>query len=173
LEISTPLDSFQLFDHCNLSNFDSDMSILACMIATQFQGRILVHRKNFNNSTTTDSFQSVKSALERSTSLDTRRVVYHQNTTSIGKDTIICVSIKMSQVQHAILFFVTNLITPQQIVCFKPPDQRWKIQIMNMRLDYLIVQIRKILVAIQQFLIASIGQSISPPSLFVVTIVIT
>jgi hypothetical protein len=100
LERSTPVDSFQLFDHCNLTNIDSDMSILDSMIATQFRGRIPVRHEKCNNSTTTDPFQSVRSELKRSTSVDTRRVVDHQNPTSIGKDTIICVSSKISQVQH-------------------------------------------------------------------------
>jgi hypothetical protein len=130
------------------------MSILASMIATQFPGRILVRHEKCNNSATTDLIQSVRSAVKKSTSVDASRVVDHQNPTSIGKDTIICVSRKISQVQHDILLVVTNLITPQQIVCFKPTNQRWKTQIMKMRLDYLMVQIRKILVVIQQFLIA-------------------
>jgi hypothetical protein len=70
LERSTPVDSFQLFDHCNLTNVDSDMSNLASMIATHFRGRILVCHEKCNSSTTTDPFQSVKLALERSTSVD-------------------------------------------------------------------------------------------------------
>jgi hypothetical protein len=125
LERSTSVDSFQLFGHCNLTNIDfSDMSILASMIATQFRGRILARHEKCNNSTTTDPFQSVRSTLEISTSIDSRRVVDHQNSTSIGKDTIICVSSKISQVQHVILQVVTNLIAPQKIVCINPPNQR-------------------------------------------------
>jgi hypothetical protein len=173
VERSILSDAFQLFYQCNPTNIDPNMTILDGMIATQSRDRILVRQEKCNNSTTTDPFQSVGSALERPTSVDARRVVDHQNPTSIGKDTIICVSRKISQVQHVILFVVTNLITPQQFVHFKPADQCWKIQIMKMRLDYLIVRIRKILVVIQRFLIASIGQSIAPSSLFVVTIVVT
>jgi hypothetical protein len=52
-------DAFQLFDQCIPTNIDPDMTILDDMIVTQFQGRILVCHKNFNNSTTTDSFQSL------------------------------------------------------------------------------------------------------------------
>jgi hypothetical protein len=87
--------------------------------------------------------------LAISTLVDALRVIDHLNPTSNGKDTIICVSGNISQFQCDILFVVTNLITPRQIVRFKPTDQRWKIQILNMRFEYLIVQIRKIMMKIQ------------------------
>jgi hypothetical protein len=168
LEISTLLDSFQLLDQCNPININHDMTILASMIATQFRGRILVHREKCNNSTTPDPFQSARSALARSTPIDALRVVDHQNPTSIGKDTIICVSGNISQVQHVILFVVTNWITPQPFVHFNPPYKHWKIQIMKMQFEYLIFQIRKIMMEIQQFLSTSIRHSSPPSSLFVV-----
>jgi hypothetical protein len=106
-EISTSVDALQLFDHCNMTSIYHDMPILAGMIATQFQVRTLVCHEKCNNSTTTDQFQSVRSELARSTPIDALRVVDHQNPTSIGKDTIICVSGNISQVQHVILFVVT------------------------------------------------------------------
>jgi hypothetical protein len=111
--------------------------------------------------------------MARSIPLDALRVIDRLNPTCNGKDTIICVSGNISQVQHAILFDVRNLITPQPFVCYQAPDKRWKLQIMKMQLEYLIVQIRKIMMEIQQFLSTSIGHSSTPSSLFVVTIVIT
>jgi hypothetical protein len=83
LEISTNLDELQPFDHCNPNSIDDDMTILGSTIATQFQeGIILVCYENCNNLTTNDLFQSVRSELERSTPVDARRVVDHQNPTS-------------------------------------------------------------------------------------------
>jgi hypothetical protein len=79
-----------------------------------------------NDSITTDPFLSVRSALARSTPVDALQVVYHQNPASIGKDIIIYVSSNISQVQHVILFVVTNLITLRTFICFNPPHQRWK-----------------------------------------------
>jgi hypothetical protein len=117
-------EKFQLFDQCIPTNIDPDMTILDDMIVTQFQGRILVCHKNFNNSTTTDLLESLTSALARYTLVDALQVIDHLNSTSNGKDTIICVSGNISQFQCDILFVVTNLITPEQIVCFKPTDQR-------------------------------------------------
>jgi hypothetical protein len=118
-------------------------------------------REKCNNSKTTDPFQSVRSALERSTPLDALRVINHQNPTSIGEDTIICVSLNIAQ-DEQILSVVTNPITPQPFVRFNLRDQRCKIQILKMRFKYQIVQIRKILMEIQQFLSTSIGQSFTP-----------
>jgi hypothetical protein len=67
------------------------------------------------------------------------------------------------------MFVVTSLITPQALVCFELPDQRLKIQIMEMRLEYLIVQIRTMLMEIQQFLSTSTRHSFKQSLLFVVT----
>jgi hypothetical protein len=77
------------------------MKILVSTIATQFRSIILVCPENCNNLTITDLFQSVRSALERSTPVD-----------SIAKDTKIGVSGNTPQVKNNILFVVTNLITP-------------------------------------------------------------
>jgi hypothetical protein len=63
------------------------MTILVNTIATKFRGIILVCCEDCNNSTTTDLFQSVRLALERSTPVDALRVVDHQYPTSIGNDT--------------------------------------------------------------------------------------
>jgi hypothetical protein len=108
LAISIPEDSFQLFYQCNPTNIDPDMTILVSMIGTQFWGRILVCHEKFNNSTTPDPFQSVRSALEISTPVDAFWVFYHQNWTTIGKDTTICVSSNALQFKYVILFVVTR-----------------------------------------------------------------
>jgi hypothetical protein len=121
-ERSTSLDALQLFDHCNTSSINDDMTILA-RIATQFRGRTLVRCEKCNNSITTDQLQSVRLAIARYTPVDAHRVVDHQNPISICKDTIICVSGNISQIQHVIVFVVTNLITPQPFVCFNLQGQ--------------------------------------------------
>jgi hypothetical protein len=69
---------------------------------------------------------------------------------------------------HDIMFVVTSSIAPQQLFCFDLPDQHWKIQIMDMRLKYLIFQIPTILLEIQQFLSTSTRHSFTPSLLFVV-----
>jgi hypothetical protein len=99
LAFGRSISLLQLFDHCNLTNIDPDMSILASRIATQFRGRIRVRHSKCNNSTSTDSFPSVKSALERSTPVDAFLVVDHQNPTSICRATKICVRSKVIQFQ--------------------------------------------------------------------------
>jgi hypothetical protein len=53
------------------------------------------------------------------------------------------------------LFVVRIAITQQQLAQFTPLDRRYKIQIMEMRFKYSIVQIREILVEMQRFLLAS------------------
>jgi hypothetical protein len=120
---STSVDALQLFDHCNTTSINDDMTILA----THFQGRILVCHEKCHNTTTTDPFQSLRSDLERSTSVDTLQIVDYQNPTCIDENATICVSSNVKQFQNVILFGVTNSITPQQIVRFKPKDQRWKV----------------------------------------------
>jgi hypothetical protein len=169
LEIYTPVDSFQLFDQCNLTNIDPNMTILASMIVSQFRGIILVLQEKCSNSTTTNPFQSIRLTLARSTPVDALRVVDYQNPTSIGKDTVICASGNIAQVQHVILFVATNLITLQQLVHFKLPDQHCKIQILKMPFEYLIGQIQKIFMEIQQFMSTSVRQRFAPSSLFVIT----
>jgi hypothetical protein len=73
---------------------------------------------------------------------------FHHYLTAISEDTTIIVSLNGSKFHHVIMFVVTNLVTPQPLVCFTPPDRRWKIKIMEMLIEYLTVQIRKILMEI-------------------------
>jgi hypothetical protein len=53
------------------------------------KAKMIVKRKNLNNSATTCLFHPVRSALEISTPVDEIQVLDHQNTAYIAEDTII------------------------------------------------------------------------------------
>jgi hypothetical protein len=69
-------------------------------------------------------FDSVVSALERSTPVDVFLVLYHQNPTNIDEDTTILVIILWTQFHHVPLFVVRIAITQQPLAQFTPPDRR-------------------------------------------------
>jgi hypothetical protein len=145
------------------------VTTLVSTIETHFQAIIPVCCKNCNNSTRRCRIQEERLVLTFCTSLDEIQTFEHQNPTGIGKDTTISVSINGTRFHHDIMFVVTSLITLQPLACSDLPDQQWKIQIMDMRLEYLIVQIQTTLMEIQQFLSTSIKNSFTPSLLFVVT----
>jgi hypothetical protein len=104
-------DVLQLFDLCNLTSINDDMTILVNTIVTPFQGIIPVCCKKGNNSTVMCLFHLIRSALERSTRVDEIRVLYHQNPANIVEDAIILAIIIRAQVHHIILYVVTNAVT--------------------------------------------------------------
>jgi hypothetical protein len=137
---------------------------------TQFQGIFPVCCKKGNNSTITCWVNPERQALEASTFVNWVQAFVLQYMTVIGQNSTIIVSINGSKFHHVILFVVAHLLTPQPLVCFTPPDQRWNNTTMAILIEYLIVQIRKILMEIRHFLSASLWWAVSENSCSILTI---
>jgi hypothetical protein len=123
---TTTLDVLQVFNHCNLTSINDDMTILVNTIVTPFQGIIPVFCKKGNNSTITSQIHPKIPEFEALTFLNGIQVFEHQNPTNIGKHTTSMMSINGEPSQHLILFAVMNLITPQPLACFNPHFRRRK-----------------------------------------------
>jgi hypothetical protein len=93
LDRSIIIDVLQLFNHCNLTSINYDMTILVKNIVTPFQGIIPVSCKKGNNSTITYRINPKRPAVEASTFVNWIQAIVHQYPTSIGEDITILVRI--------------------------------------------------------------------------------